>query len=166
MTFLFFISFHCASPLLLSPPFRCSSVPVCHSSSCTYNSHIINESLLAYFMRILNSLASFQLSTLGVHYPSRIPFLRVANLAILKPNFEIVAFLTQLVLLENIFLNIFWICSVEKAWLRQKMSELHIQFITNLFWRVCDHAGCKGYCKDFTVVLKIFNGFNNKRTTV
>jgi len=32
---------------------------------------------------------------------------------------------------------------------------------------VYDHAGCKEYCKDFTVALKIFNVFNrNNSTTV
>jgi len=28
---------------------------------------------------------------------------------------------------------------------------------------VYDHAGCKEYCKDFTVVLKIFDVFNKKQ---
>jgi len=45
-------------------------------SNCTYNGHKMkNENFLAYFMCILNScvIGKCELSTLGVHHPSRIP---------------------------------------------------------------------------------------------
>jgi len=42
------------------------------------------------------------------------------------------------------------------------MYDLHIHY-KSLLMGVYDHAGCKEYCKDFTVALKIFNVFNKKQ---
>jgi len=42
------------------------------------------------------------------------------------------------------------------------LSELHIHY-KSLLTRVYDHAGCKEYCKDFTVALKFFDVFNKKQ---
>jgi len=42
------------------------------------------------------------------------------------------------------------------------LSELHIHY-KYLLTRVYDHAGCKEYCKDITVALKIFDVFNKKQ---
>jgi len=36
------------------------------------------------------------------------------------------------------------------------LSELHIHY-KSVLTRVYDHAGCKEYCKDFTVALKIID---------
>jgi len=41
-------------------------------------------------------------------------------------------------------------------------SELNIHY-KYLLTRVYDHAGCKEYCKDFTVALKMFNLVNEKQ---
>ena len=42
------------------------------------------------------------------------------------------------------------------------MSEPHIHY-KSLLTGVYDHAGCKEYCKDFTVALTIFDVFNKKQ---
>jgi len=42
-------------------------------------------------------------------------------------------------------------------------SEMHIHykyFLTGVY----DHAGCKEYCKDFTVALKMLDVFNKKQS--
>jgi len=42
------------------------------------------------------------------------------------------------------------------------LSELHIHYIC-LLTRVRDPAGCKEYCKDFSVALKVFNLIDKKQ---
>jgi len=42
------------------------------------------------------------------------------------------------------------------------LSELHIH-CNSLLTRVYDHAGCKEYCRGFTVALKMFDVFNKKQ---
>jgi len=42
------------------------------------------------------------------------------------------------------------------------LSELHIHY-KSLLTTVYDHAGCKEYCKDFVVALKMFDVFNKKQ---
>jgi len=42
------------------------------------------------------------------------------------------------------------------------LSELHI-YHKSLLTRVYGHAGCKEYCKDFTVALKTFDVFDKKQ---
>ena len=42
------------------------------------------------------------------------------------------------------------------------MSELHIHY-KSFLTGVYEHAGCKEYCKDFTVVLKILDVCNKKQ---
>jgi len=93
---------------------------------------------------------------------------RVVNLAFLKPDFEIQAFLTRLPFYENQnyqsksgFLFFIFFQS-ERLGSGKTLSELHIHY-KSLLTGVYDHAGCKEYCKDFTVVLKIFNVFNKKQ---
>ena len=48
--------------------------------------------------------------------------------------------------------------SVGNAWLWQNIVELHIHY-KPLLTTVCQHAGYKEYCNDFTVALTIFNVF-------
>ena len=94
---------------------------------------------------------------------------RVANLAFLKPNFEIQAFLTHLAFFQNqkylsksdfFFFNFFGLkdLALAKHWL----SELHLH-CKSLLTKVYDHARCKEHCKDFIDVLKICNAFNKKQ---
>jgi len=45
------------------------------------------------------------------------------------------------------------------------LSELDIHY-KSLLTRVYDHAGCKEYCKDFTVALKMLDVFNKKQMHV
>ena len=94
---------------------------------------------------------------------------RVANLALLKPNFEIQAFWTQLAFFENpkyqptkIWLFLFLFFSMKGLTLTKHC--LSYIFITNIFWQESmTIAGCKEYCKDFTVALKVFDVFNTKQ---
>ena len=86
---------------------------------------------------------------------------RVANLAFFKPNFEIQAFLTHLAFFENQkyqsksgFSFIIFFSPKGLAGPGKTLSELHIHY-KSLLMGVYDHTGCKEYCKDFTVALKI-----------
>jgi len=93
---------------------------------------------------------------------------RVANLAFLKPNVEIQAFLTHLALFENksyqsksgfFFFTFFSLKDFALA-----KHCLSCIYITNIFRRESRTiAGCKEYCKDFTVALKCFDVFNKKQ---
>jgi len=91
---------------------------------------------------------------------------KVANLAFLKPNFEIQAFLMHLAFFENqkipVKIWLFYFFQSERLGFGKTISELYIQY-KSFLTRVYDHAGCKEYCKDFTVVLKIFVVFNKKQ---
>jgi len=98
---------------------------------------------------------------------------RVASLAFLKPNFEIQAFFDALVFFfenkksqlksQNLAYS-FLFCSVWETWLWQNMSQLHtFVHYKYLLTGVYDHAGCKEYCKDFSVALQIFDVFNKKQ---
>jgi len=73
----------------------------------------------------------------------------IANLVFLNPDFHILAFF-------------------EHTWLFGKSKlffELPIHY-KSLRMRVCDYAGCKEYCKYFTVALKSFDVYNNRCMTV
>jgi len=52
--------------------------------------------------------------------------------------------------------------SVGKAYSGKTLFELHIH-CNSLLTRVYDHAGCKEYCKGFTVALKMVDVFNKKQ---
>ena len=92
----------------------------------------------------------------------------IANLAILKPNFEIaffwrtwLFFLNQKYQSKSGFFFIFF--QSAKLGSGKTLSELHIHY-KSLLTGVYDHAGCKEYCRDFTVALKIFDIKNNCTT--
>jgi len=55
-----------------------------------------------------------------------------------------------------------WLFVSESLGSGKTLSELHIHY-KYLLTTVCDHAGCKEYCKDFTVALKLVNVFNKKQ---
>ena len=82
---------------------------------------------------------------------------KVANLAFLKPDFEILAFSEQLWL----FLEI---KNVRKIWLGsgKTLSELHIHY-KSLATRVYYHAGSTEYCKIFSIVLKMIYVIDKKQ---
>jgi len=76
-------------------------------------------------------------------------------------------FLTQLTFLKikNTSQNLaflFYFFHSERLGSGETLSELRIHY-KSLLMGVYDHAGCKEYCKDFTVVLKIFDVFNKKQ---
>jgi len=56
----------------------------------------------------------------------------------------------------------FWLFQSERLGSGKTLSELHIHY-KSLLTRVYYHAGCKEYCKDFSVTLKMFNLFNKKQ---
>jgi len=79
-------------------------------------------------------------------------------LAFLKPEFEIMASFEHLWFFGNqkarqnsAFSGFFQSKRLSSG---KTLSELHIHY-KSLLTRVCDHAGYKKYCKDFTVALKI-----------
>jgi len=83
----------------------------------------------------------------------------------LKPDFEILFFLTPLDFLKIkksdkiwLFLALF---QPERLDSGKTLSELHIHY-KSFLTRVYDHAGCTDYCKDFTVALKMIDVFNKK----
>jgi len=90
---------------------------------------------------------------------------RVANLAFLKPDFEILACFEHLGLfleikkIQNIFLALF---QLERLGSGKTLSELHIYY-KSLLERVYNHAGCTKYLKDFTVALKMINVIDKKQ---
>jgi len=82
--------------------------------------------------------------------------------SIFETKFKIQAFLTHLAFFENqkyqsksdFFFLIFF--SLKGSALAKHSLELHIHY-KSLVTGVYDHAGCKEYCKDFTVLLKNFD---------
>jgi len=90
---------------------------------------------------------------------------RVANLAYLKPDFEILAFLTHFAFFENQNKpnEIWWLFfHSEKLGSGKTLSEPHIHY-KSLLTRVYGHARCTEYCKDFTVGLTVFIVCNKKQ---
>jgi len=76
--------------------------------------------------------------------PSSAVVSRVANLAFLKPDFEILAFFEHLWLFLEIKKSKIWLFSVRKAWLWKTLHEQHIHY-KSLLKRVYNHAGCTKY---------------------
>ena len=70
-----------------------------------------------------------------------------------KPDFKILFFKA---------LTFFRIFLVERLDSDKALPELYIHY-KSLLTRVYDHAKCKEYCKDFTVVLKVLDIFNKKK---
>jgi len=84
-------------------------------------------------------------------------------LTFLKPNYEILAFLTHLGFLENkTGQKKSGVFQAERLVSRKTLSELYIHYKFPLT-RIYDHAGCKEYCEDFTVALKMIDVFNKKQ---
>jgi len=94
-------------------------------------------------------------------------------LPFLKPNFKIKFFLTDLAFFENQNTKSIFIPSLIPNILKyffqseglgsgKILSELRIHY-KSLLTGVYDHAGCKEYCSDFTVAVKIFNVYNKKQ---
>ena len=82
---------------------------------------------------------------------------RVANLVFLKPEFEIMAFLTSLAFFGNTKArqNLASFCRKGLA-LEKTLYELHIHY-KFILKRVYNHAGCAEYWKNFTVAVKMFD---------
>jgi len=93
---------------------------------------------------------------------------RVANLAFWKPDFEIQAFFDALGFSRKskipviIWLFLFYSFQSERVGSGKTLSDLHIHY-KSLLTGVYDHAGCKEYCKDFTVALKITDVTDRKQ---
>jgi len=56
----------------------------------------------------------------------------------------------------------FYIFQSERLGSGTTLSEVHIHY-KSLLTGLYDHAGCKEYCKDFTLALQIFDVFNKKQ---
>jgi len=81
-----------------------------------------------------------------------------------KPDFEILAFFERLRLFLEIKkarqnLSFF---QFERLGSGKTLSNLHIYY-KYLLTRVCDHAGCKEYCNDFTVAVKTIDTIDKKQ---
>jgi len=91
---------------------------------------------------------------------------RVATLAVSKPDFEILAFLTSLAFFGNKkarrnrdFSGFF---QPERLGSGKILSELRFHYIS-LLKRVYDHVGRTKFCKDFTVALKVIDVIYRKQ---
>ena len=90
----------------------------------------------------------------------------VANLAFLKSDFEIFDFLTRSAVFDKARQNQ---SILGRKGLTLTKRFLSCIFITNFFWwesMPCTHAGCKEYCKYFTVALNMLDLFNKKQMYV
>jgi len=86
-------------------------------------------------------------------------------LASLKPDFEILAFLTPLAFFGNTKAGKIWLFLAyfqsDRLGSGKTLSELHTHS-KSLATRVYYHAGCTEYCKNFTVALKIIDVIDKK----
>jgi len=83
---------------------------------------------------------------------------KVANLAFLKP----LAIFGNKKSRQNLtFSGVF---QLEKLGSGKILSNLRIHY-KSLLTRVCNHAGCTEYCKDFTVALKVMDVSDKKKFT-
>jgi len=91
---------------------------------------------------------------------------RVANLGFLKLDFEIVAFFEHLAFFGNKKVRKIWLFLAyfqsDRLDSDITLSELHIHY-KNLVKRVYYHAGCTGYCKFFSVALKMIYVIDKKQ---
>jgi len=91
---------------------------------------------------------------------------RVTNLACLKSDFKIWLFSTHLAFFDVLIFTksqtkcVFF--QSERLGSGKTLFELHVRY-KSLLTRVYDYAGCKEYCKDFTIALKMFDVFKKKQ---
>ena len=79
----------------------------------------------------------------------------------LKPDFKILTFL-EIRKSRKIWLFLAYFQS-DRLRSDKALSELHIHY-KSLVTRVCYHAGCTEYCKNFTVALKMIDGIDDLST--